>query len=223
MRKIDQQNQKSSGLLPAELQINNPSHDDEECTGLSGQLLIAMPSMSDDRFAKTVIYMCAHSEEGAMGLIINRQTNSMDFSDLIDQIFTPTNSSPITLSEDCHDLPYIHMGGPVESGRGFVLHSSDYHSEQHTFNVNQNISLTATLDILKAIANGTGPTKSLLALGYAGWAPGQLESELSSNGWLHCPANQELIFETKASEKYDLAFKALGIDPGFLVNQTGHA
>ncbi len=196
---------------------------EEEPTGLSGHLLIASPTMADDRFSKAVIYICAHSEEGAMGLIINRHADTMHFTDLIDQVFTPGNSNPITLTEDCDNLPFIHFGGPVETGRGFVLHTPDYHSKEHTFPVNNNISLTATIDILKAIANGTGPMQSLLALGYAGWAPGQLEEELSENGWLHCPANSKLVFETAAESKYETAFKTLGIDRGFLVNQTGHA
>ncbi len=192
-------------------------------SGLSGQLLLAMPSMQDDRFSKSVIYICAHSEEGAMGLIINRHAKSMNFTDILEQIFPTIDNSPLSLSENTKDVPFIHLGGPVETERGFVLHSSDYHSKSHTFPVNDNISLTATIDILKAIAEGTGPEQVLLALGYAGWAPGQLEEELSDNGWLHCKANPDLIFETDAASKYDTAFNSLGINPTHLVNQTGHA
>lgn len=192
-------------------------------SGLSGQLLVAMPGMADPQFAKAVIYICAHSEEGAMGLIINRQADNIDFAELIDKVFTPTNSTPITIAKECTSQPFIHIGGPMESGRGFVLHSSDYHADDHTFPVNDNISLTATLDILKAIANGEGPEQSLLALGYAGWAPGQLEEELSDNGWLHCPADAELIFNTDAQNKYQGAFETIGIDPSHLVGVTGHA
>lgn len=190
---------------------------------LSGQLLIAMPGMLDPNFQGSVIYICAHSEEGAMGLIINRHAEDIDFKDLIDKLFTPEGSAPIALDENHQDLPYIHIGGPMESGRGFVLHTSDYHSSEHTFHVNENVSLTATIDILKAIAKGKGPRNALLALGYAGWAPGQLEQELSQTGWLHCPANPELIFNTDIKSKYQRAFEALGIDPAFLVNDTGHA
>lgn len=197
--------------------------DTEKNSGLSGQLLVAMPGMSDPNFSRCVIYICAHSDEGAMGLIINRPAENIDFRDLIDKVFTPSNSEPISLTTSLEALPYIHIGGPMESGRGFVLHSSDYHADDHTFHVNDDISLTATLDILKAIANGTGPEQSLLALGYAGWAPGQLEDELSDNGWLHCPADHELVFNTIIEDKYNLAFKTLGIDPSFLVSETGHA
>lgn len=194
-----------------------------EDTGLSGQLLVAMPGLLDPNFNRSLIYICAHSEEGAMGLIINRPAENIDFADLIDKVFTPSNSEPISLTAECSTPPYIHIGGPMESGRGFVLHSADYHADENTFPVNDNISLTATLDILKAIANGTGPEHSLLALGYAGWAPGQLENELSDNGWLHCPANSDLVFNTDIDDKYSLAFKTLGIDPSYLVSETGHA
>ena len=192
-------------------------------TGLTGQLLIAMPSLQDPNFSGSVIYICTHSEEGAMGLIINRQADDINFEDLLGKIFTPDGETPITLKSEDNPLPYIHFGGPVETGRGFVLHSSDYHSQDHTFNVNDTISLTAPLDILKAIANGEGPASSLLALGYAGWGAGQLEAELSENGWLHCPANADLIFNTKTENKYRKAIKTLGIDPAHLVSETGHA
>lgn len=190
---------------------------------LSGQLLIAMPGMSDPNFADSVIYMCAHSEEGAMGLIINRQAHDIDFESLLEKLFTPEGTTPIEINRRPRNLPYIHLGGPMESGRGFVLHSSDYHATDHTFAVNETVSLTATLDILKAIARGNGPANALLALGYAGWAPGQLEEELSETGWLHCPATPELIFNTDSENKYRQAFKTIGIDPGYLVNDTGHA
>lgn len=191
--------------------------------GLSGQLLVAMPGLTDPNFNRSLIYICAHSEEGAMGLIINRPADNLDFQDLLGKVFTPSDSEPISLSPDCGEPPFIHIGGPMEAGRGFVLHSADYHADDHTFPVNDNICLTATLDIIKAIANGSGPEQALLALGYAGWAPGQLEDELSDNGWLHCPASDDLIFHTDADDKYNLAFKTLGIDPSFLVSETGHA
>ncbi len=158
-----------------------------------------------------------------MGLVINRQAEDINFKELLSKLFTPDGSNPIAVRENHEELPYIHIGGPMESGRGFVLHSSDYHSTEHTFPVNESVSLTATLDILKAIASGQGPANTLLALGYAGWAPGQLEQEMSETGWLHCPANPELIFNTDAERKYKRAFETLGIDPAFLVNDTGHA
>lgn len=194
-----------------------------DTSGLSGQLLLAMPNMEDDRFSKSVIYICAHSEEGAMGLIINRHAKTMKFADVLEQIYPTIDNEPLSLSTKPENTPFIYLGGPVETERGFVLHSPDYYSKNQTFPVNETISLTATIDILKDIANGTGPRKSLFALGYAGWAPGQLEEELSHNGWLHCSANTELVFETDAASKYKTAFNSLGINPGHLVNQTGHA
>ena len=206
--------------------LNDDNHMPEDQISednLSGQLLIATPGMLDPNFSGAVIYICAHSEEGAMGLIINRQAEEIDFQDLLGKLFTPEVTTPISLNSNDQNLPYIHIGGPMEKGRGFVLHSSDYHSSEHTFEVNDKVSLTATLDILKAIANGDGPSNALLALGYAGWAPGQLEQELRETGWLHCPASQELIFETDIENKYQRAFETLGIDPAFLVNETGHA
>jgi putative transcriptional regulator len=142
---------------------------------LSGQLLIAMPSMPDPRFSKTVIYMCAHNAEGAMGLVINRSINSLSFPDLLEQLGIKTTIA------DQHTR--ILFGGPVESGRGFVLHSPDYQQET-TLVVDTTVALTATVDILKAMAGGIGPDHSLLALGYAGWGPGQLDGELKANGWI---------------------------------------
>jgi len=197
--------------------------ENDENSGLTGQLLIAMPNMHDPVFSDCLIYICAHSQEGAMGLIINRQTNDIDFSDLLEKIFTPQDASPITLTNKSGNLPFIHIGGPMETGRGFVLHSPDYHSDDHTFPVNETVSLTATLDILKAIAKGQGPAKSLLALGYAGWGPGQLEQEISNTGWLHCAANQDLLFDIETEKKYNKAIKSLGINPTHFVNQTGHS
>lgn len=195
----------------------------EENDNLSGQVLIAMPAMQDSRFARSVIYLCAHSDEGAMGLIINRPAKSMEFADLISQLFTTSDTSTIQIDEQLGEQPSIHIGGPVETGRGFVLHSSDYYADDNTFPVNDHISLTATLDILRAIAKGSGPDHALLALGYAGWAPGQLEDEISDNGWLTCSANTEFVFNTKTEQKYDRAFEELGIDPAHLVADMGHA
>lgn len=200
---------------------NHLSPDQED--GFCGQLLLAMPGIEDPRFSRSVIYVCAHSEEGAMGLIINRPAKSMDFSELMDQVFTNTDENSIQINRPFIKNPSIHIGGPVETGRGFVLHSSDYYVDEHTFPVNENISLTATLDILRAIAAGDGPDQALLALGYAGWAPGQLEDEMNDNGWLNCNANTELIFDHNINGKYERALKEMGIDPTHLVAETGHA
>ncbi len=193
---------------------------------LDGQLLIAMPSMSDPRFARSVIYLCAHSEEGAMGLIINRAANNISFPDLLDklEIYPSDSGEDATESESPHvpNLP-IHVGGPVETGRGFVLHSSDYFSEDSTMAIHDEFCLTATLDILKALATGHGPQQAILALGYAGWSPGQLESEIQSNGWLNCAADPEIVFSEDQPEKYDRALATLGIDPSHLVADAGHA
>ena len=187
---------------------------------LDGQLLIAMPSMSDKRFARSVIYMCAHSADGAMGLIINQQSN-MRLPGLLKQLGVLPKSSkqvPEGLAARA-----VHIGGPVETGRGFVLHSTDYHVENSTLKIDRSFSLTATIDVLKAMASGKGPDLSLLALGYAGWAPGQLEGEIQANGWLHCAADVDLVFGADLAAKYDQAMSKIGIDPSHLVSEAGHA
>lgn len=189
---------------------------------LEGQLLVAMPAMADKRFERSVIYLCAHSCEGAMGLVINQSAPQISFQELLDQLdLLPDDEDGPILSEHANQI--VHLGGPVETKRGFVLHSADYFVEDSTLRINDEICLTATIDILRAIAAGEGPSKSLLALGYAGWAPGQLESELKDNGWLHCPANSELIFDECLAGKYPRALSSIGVDPSFLVNDAGHA
>lgn len=189
---------------------------------LKGQLLIAMPLMSDRRFARSVIYLCAHSEEGAMGLIINHRADNINFTELLERLgITPSPEIDDT-APDFLDRQ-IYAGGPVETGRGFVLHSSDYHAPEATLPIDRNVSLTASIDILKAIAQGKGPAHSILALGYAGWSPGQLESEIQANGWLHCAADQALIFDPDLDSKYERALAKIGIDPSYLVNDAGHA
>jgi putative transcriptional regulator len=170
---------------------------------LDGRLLIAMPVMGDPRFERSVIYMCAHSSEGAMGNIIQKA----------DQIKLPENAETMQ----------VLKGGPVDTGRGFVLHSSDFFIKDATLNIDEGICLTATVDILKAIAKGTGPKHAILALGYAGWAPGQLENEIQHNGWLHCDADPDLIFGDDVDDKYLRALRKIGIDPGMLSNEAGHA
>ncbi len=189
---------------------------------LDGRLLIAMPSMADERFARSVVYVCAHSDEGAMGLIINQPADHIDFSDLLTQLeIMPAEDVRPSIAGG-HSLA-IHFGGPVETGRGFVLHSSDYYSADSTMTIDDEVSLTATVDILRAIAAGKGPKRALLALGYAGWAPGQLEYEIRANGWLHCDADPELVFDSDDARKYELALSRLGIDPTHLVGEAGHA
>jgi len=189
---------------------------------LDGQLLIAMPVMGDPRFERSVIYLCAHSAEGAMGIIVNRPAGSIDFPGLLVQLDIIKKSDEITLPENAESLRVL-KGGPVETGRGFVLHSSDFFIQDATLQIDDEICLTATVDILKAIARGAGPKHAILALGYAGWAAGQLESEIQDNGWLHCDADPELIFGGDVEEKYARALRKIGIDPGMLSNEAGHA
>ena len=187
---------------------------DQQFEYLSGQLLVAMPGMEDPRFGKTVIYMCAHNEDGAMGLVINRAIESLTFPDLLEQIGIET-----VVPDACIN---IQFGGPVESGRGFVLHSSDY-SQDVTMVVDNDVALTATIDILKAIAVGDGPRQRLLALGYSGWGPGQLDAEIKRNGWLHVDADKELVFGLDLDGKWERAIRKIGIDPLVLCGEAGHA
>ncbi|MEL6287317.1 MAG: YqgE/AlgH family protein [Pseudomonadota bacterium] len=187
---------------------------------LDGQLLIAMPSMMDERFERSVIYLCAHSEDGAMGIIVNKQADHIGFSDLLDQLdlLEQVGETKVDL-----DRLTVHAGGPVETGRGFVLHSTDYHSDNSTMEIDDDVSLTATVDILRAIARGAGPSRAILALGYAGWSAGQLENEIQSNGWLSCPAKSEIVFAPNNAEKYDSALSSMGVKSAFLVADAGHA
>jgi putative transcriptional regulator len=189
---------------------------------LDGQLLIAMPVMEDERFARSVIYVCAHSPEGAMGIIVNRPAGSIDFPELLVQLDIIEKADQIKLPENAETMKVL-KGGPVETGRGFVLHSSDFFIKDATLPIDDGICLTATVDILKAIARGAGPKHAILALGYAGWAPGQLETEIQDNGWLHCAADDDLIFGSDIEEKYLRALHKIGIEPGMLSNEAGHA
>lgn len=189
---------------------------------LKGQLLVAMPAMSDKRFARSVIYMCAHSSEGAMGLIINFPAPHISFPDLLERLGIVPRGAEDGISSDILERQ-VHVGGPVETGRGFVLHSSDYHSSNSTLRIDTGVSLTASIDILKAIAAGDGPDRAILALGYAGWSPGQIESEIGANGWLNCPADPELLFDPELETKYARALAKLGVDPSHLVSDAGHA
>lgn len=181
---------------------------------LTGQLLIAMPSMSDPRFERSVIYMCAHTEAGALGLVVNRLAERMQFAELIEQLGIPAGPG-------VNDI-MVHLGGPVEQGRGFVLHSADY-VRDNTLAVTGDVALTASVDVLAAIADGRGPRRSLLALGYAGWGPGQLESEITDNGWLHAPADEDLLFNASVDHKWHQAIRKIGLDVSMLSSTAGHA
>jgi putative transcriptional regulator len=182
---------------------------------LTGQLLVAMPQMLDPRFARSVVYICAHSgEAGAMGLVINKLLGSLTMGELYAQL-------DISSSGAARSRP-VHFGGPVETGRGFVLHTPDY-NEDATLVVNDSIALTATLDVLRAIGEGRGPRQSLFALGYAGWAPGQLDAEIQANGWLSVPADDAIIFDADHDQKWQRALAKLGVDLTMLSSEAGHA
>ncbi len=189
---------------------------------LDGQMLIAMPTMGDERFSRSLIYVCAHSSEGAMGIVVNQPARNIKFHDLLVQLDVIPAADVIELPAQAETVKVL-KGGPVETGRGFVLHSADFYIEDSTLPIDEGICLTATLEILKAIARGKGPESAVLALGYAGWAPGQLETEIQDNGWLHCEADAELIFGNDVDHKYDKALRKLGIDPGMLSSEAGHA
>src|SRR4051812_38215969 len=171
---------------------------------LEGKLLIALPGMSDPRFEKSLIYMCAHSTTGAMGIIVNKPIEGLDFQELLRRL-------ELEVSERTPNSPIL-FGGPVETGRGFVLHSGEYESAESTLPISSDISLTATLDILRAISEGSGPQKALFALGYAGWGPGQIETEIQANGWVHCDADPHVIFGHDMDSKWAVALRKLGID-----------
>lgn len=182
---------------------------------LVGKSLISMPDMPDLRFQGSVIFICAHSSEGAMGLIVNKRVEDVELSDLMDQLSIPKGSSGL-------DYP-IYFGGPVEHGRGFVLHSSDYRSELSTMNTGSSLAMTATIDILEDIGAENGPAKALIALGYAGWGPGQLEAEIAANGWLLAEVGPEIIFDLPDTQKWAAALGVLGIDPAILSSSGGSA
>lgn len=182
---------------------------------LEGKLLIAMPGMSDPRFEKSVIFMCAHSGEGAMGIIVNKPVTGLSFQELLRKLeLEVTPATP--------DFPVLY-GGPVETGRGFVLHSGDYDSADATLPVSEDVSLTATLDILRAMGAGRGPQNAIFALGYAGWSPGQIEDEIRSNGWIHCDCDSDILFRTSIDAKWATALGRLGIDVSGFSAHTGHA
>jgi len=181
---------------------------------MTGKCLLAMPGMSDPRFVRAVIYVCAHTEEGAMGVVINRAIPDFSFIDLLQQLNIPSTPR-------CQQIQ-VQFGGPVESQRGFVLHSSDYIHEG-TVVMNEAVALTATLEVLRDIAIGTGPSRTLMALGYAGWSAGQLDEELRRNVWLTVDADPDVVFNFDLESKYDLALRSLGVDPALLSSEGGHA
>jgi putative transcriptional regulator len=181
---------------------------------LTGQLLIAMPAMPDPRFAHSVIFMCMHDERGAMGLIVNQVVDGLGFDKLLEQVGIEDKPSKRQIA--------IHVGGPVETGRGFVLHSNDYGLES-TLDVDGRIRLTQSIEVLKEISRGGGPRRCLLALGYAGWGPGQLEREIKQNGWLNVAADEELIFDDAVADKWKKALAKMGIDPTMLSSAAGRA
>jgi len=187
---------------------------------LDGQFLIAMPGMADSNFTRTVVYICAHSNAGAMGFVINRPQN-LSFADVLKHLDMVKGDDAILLPDHARNFP-IQTGGPVESGRGFVLHSDDYKSDS-SIPVSEDISLTATLDIVRAISKGGGPKRATMLLGYAGWGAGQLEAEVGNNGWLNCPPSEELIFDRSLEDKYERALALLGVTPAMLSSEAGHA
>ena len=189
---------------------------------LDGQMLVAMPAMSDPRFARSVIYICAHSQDGAMGIVVNQRARRIKFPELLVQLNVIKQEEAIRLPSSAGAVQVL-KGGPVEKERGFVLHSSDYFIKDSTLSIDEGISLTHTVDILRAIASGDGPHRAVLALGYAGWTSGQLENEIQQNGWLNCPADPNLIFDTDLDSKYERAMAKLGVDPAMLSSEAGHA
>lgn len=182
---------------------------------LDGQLLIAMPGMGDLRFERSVIFMCAHSAEGAMGLIVNKPAPELSFADLLAQLKIPA-------SVDLEAVR-VHFGGPVEHGRGFVLHSAEYSVAESSQSIGPDFTMTATVDILQDMARGEGPQRALLALGYAGWGPGQLEGEIQANGWLTAPAAADLVFGVRDADKWSDALRSISIDPRLLSAEGGRA
>ncbi len=182
---------------------------------LTGKMLIAMPSMGDPRFRRTVIYMCAHSPDGALGLIVNKHAGQISFPDLLEQL--DMKCQPGT------EHIRVQLGGPVETGRGFILHTDDYTLKNVTMPVRDHVGLTTSVDILRDMAEGRGPVRALVALGYSGWGPGQLEYEIRSNAWLHCDADLELIFSPGLEKKWATALAKIGIDPASLSGESGRA
>ncbi|MET0745238.1 MAG: YqgE/AlgH family protein [Microvirga sp.] len=202
------------------LKLTRPA--EHEPSYLEGQFLIAMPSVTGEPFSKSIVYICAHSSEGAMGIVLNRPASHMNLPDLLVQLEIIPEAERIRLPKSVESVPVL-MGGPVETSRGFVLHSPDYHIAQSTLPIDDSLCLTATVDILRAIAQGRGPQDAVLALGYAGWQAGQLETEIQANGWLTSPASTDLIFRAPVEARYELAMRLIGVNPARLSMEAGHA
>jgi putative transcriptional regulator len=180
---------------------------------LEGKMLVATHLIKESCFSRSVIYLCAHNAEGAMGIIVNQLLESVSYQDIFQQLEIPDELPGLSLP--------VHFGGPVDSNRGFVLHSLDY-SQTDTLVANR-VGLTSNITILKEIANGGGPEKRMLALGYAGWAAGQLEKEIADNSWIIIPPDDNLLFGNDQAAKWQQATKSLGFDPFTLSGSVGHA
>ncbi len=189
---------------------------------LDGKCLVAMPGLQDGFFARAVVYVCAHSEDGAMGIILNHPAEGVNFVDLLLQLKVIQAGEKASLGGAAGAIRVL-AGGPVDSSRGFVLHSPDYRAAEATMAIDPEVSLTATLDVLRAIAHGEGPREAVLALGYAGWSPGQLEKEILANSWMICPTDPLLLFDQDYESKYERALGAIGVDLRFLSDDAGHA
>ena len=188
---------------------------------LHGQFLVAMPNMGDPRFEKTVIFICAHTSDGAMGFVVNKTIVKPTVPDFLQQLAIVDETELDRVPDQVKQMS-LHSGGPVEPGRGFVLHSSEFRADT-TMPVNEDVSLTATLEILRSISMGRGPRRRLLMLGYSGWAGGQLEEEIAANGWLTTPADSEILFAAQNESKYDRVLLKMGVDPRLLSGEAGHA
>jgi len=199
---------------------SNESGAPASLANLEGQMLIAMPALRDGPFARAVVYLCAHREDGAMGIIVNQKAEAINFPELLVQLDVVKPDESIVLPARAGEVRVLR-GGPVEKGRGFVLHSRDYFVDNSTVAIADDICLTATLDILRAIASGKGPEKAVLALGYAGWSSGQLE--ILANGWLNCPADASIVFDADFASKYDRALAKIGVSEAMLSTEAGHA
>ena len=189
---------------------------------LRGQLLVASPGIGDKRFNRTVIYLCAHSVEGAMGLIVNKPAEDIKFSELLQQLNLLPKSEDIQIPNNIRKMTVLR-GGPVETSRGFVLHATDARRDYGSVAVSDDVRLSASIEILQAIAKGEGPDEAVFALGYAGWSAGQLESELGDNGWILCPARHDILFDRDHETKYARALSLIGVDPAMLSSVAGHA
>ncbi len=188
---------------------------DDDSTDLNGKILIAMPGMTDPRFDHSIVFMCSHSDEGAMGLIVNKPADDLTFSTLLQQLDIEKTDAQVELT--------VHIGGPVEPGRGFILHSGDYVSNESTLRVTAEFGMTATMDVIKDISSGAGPKRCIFAMGYAGWGPGQLEGEIAANGWLVCDSSSDLVFSGEDQMKWSAALATLGVNPLLLSAEGGRA